>query len=170
MSFPATLGSALKKEGGCGRCYDEDKHNLSKNKRQSGELTPRSPNFNGAATIPRRYLIFIYKRAAGVRSAGRFIGRSLGRRPHRRLRAGGLRRGSAPAAPPVCGRCPIRESRAGGNRLRRTFSAGAQDSVRSVPRGRVRGSGTDRTAPYCTVRRSTVAGSMQRSASATMRP
>ena len=53
MSFPATLGSALKKEGGCGRCYDEDKHNLSKNKRQSGELTPRSPNFNGAATIPR---------------------------------------------------------------------------------------------------------------------
>lgn len=59
MSFPATLGSALKKEGGCGRCYDEDKHNLSKNKRQSGELTPRSPNFNGAATIPRRYL-FLY--------------------------------------------------------------------------------------------------------------
>lgn len=35
MPFPAALGSALKKEGGCGRCYDEDKHNLSKNRRVS---------------------------------------------------------------------------------------------------------------------------------------
>ena len=53
----------------------------------------------------------------------------------RRLRAAVPCRESAHAVPPVCGRCPIRVSRAAGNRLRHISVAGVPRNGRTAPRG-----------------------------------